>query len=199
METNEGSAATGAPGREPQITPQRLKAQRRGELAHQSAVNSWESQIEGPPRSCEKHGSRRRHPVIPHRPARTHAQALEQKRTGHMPLNAADPPRRASLSLWLFMFTLLGCAGLVAAILGSLHTGLSGDWLTADVLLGGEIYLATVGITDVSCATSVARRSMACHSYASRRVSTRCGANWMPSAQKPRRYSHWPSCRLSWQ
>ena len=68
-----------------------------------------------------------------------------------MLLNAADPPRprRASLSLWLFVFTLLGCAVLVAAILGSSYTGLSGDWLTADVLLGGEIYLATVGLTDV--------------------------------------------------
>ena len=68
-----------------------------------------------------------------------------------MLLNAADPPRprRASLSLWLFVFTLLGCAVLVSAILGSSYTGLSGDWLTADVLLGGEIYLATVGLTDV--------------------------------------------------
>jgi hypothetical protein len=46
------------------------------------------------------------------------------------------------------MFTLLGCAGLVAAILGSSYTGLSGDWLTADVLLGAEIYLATVGLTE---------------------------------------------------
>jgi hypothetical protein len=67
-----------------------------------------------------------------------------------MLLNAAEPlrPRRASLSLWLFMFTLLGCAVLVAAILGSSYTGLSGDWLTADVLLGAEIYLATVGLTE---------------------------------------------------
>ena len=47
------------------------------------------------------------------------------------------------------MFTLLGCAVLMAAILGSSYTGLSGDWLTADVVLGGEIYLATVGLTDV--------------------------------------------------
>ena len=46
------------------------------------------------------------------------------------------------------MFTLLGCAGLMAAILGSSYTGLSGDWLTADVLLGAEIYLATVGLTE---------------------------------------------------
>ena len=39
MDTNEGSAAMSAHGREPQITPERLKAQDRGKIAHQSAVN----------------------------------------------------------------------------------------------------------------------------------------------------------------
>ena len=38
---------------------------------------------------------------------------------------------------------------LAIAILGSETTGLEGDWLLGDVVLGGEIYLATVGLTDV--------------------------------------------------
>jgi len=60
-----------------------------------------------------------------------------------------EMPPRTSLSTWLFVFTFLTCIVLVAAILGSSYTGLKGDWLTADVLLGGEIYLAAVGLTDV--------------------------------------------------
>jgi len=61
---------------------------------------------------------------------------------------ASTPPPH-SLSVWL----LLGATGclciLAAAILGSSYTGLDGDWLTGNVVLGDEIYLATVGLTEV--------------------------------------------------
>jgi hypothetical protein len=63
--------------------------------------------------------------------------------------DAAAPPHQ-SLSTWV-LFGSSVCVGLLAAaILGSSYTGLAGDWLSADVVLGGQIFLATAGLTQVT-------------------------------------------------
>ena len=51
-------------------------------------------------------------------------------------------------------------AVLAVGILGSDTTGLEGDWLLGNVVLGGEIYLATVGLAAVSL-----RNQRGTHSY----------------------------------
>ena len=63
--------------------------------------------------------------------------------------SGSDAPSPHSLSAWLLVGT-AGClAVLLGGMLGSANTGLHGGWLTGDVVLGGQIFLATVGLTEV--------------------------------------------------
>ena len=67
-----------------------------------------------------------------------------------------------SLANWLIAATLANLGILTAAVLGSSYTGLRGDWLEGSTQIGGQLFLAEVGLTEVRLRTGTgASRTLA--------------------------------------